>query len=556
MATILIVDDRLDNRELLTKLLGYAGHQPLGAATAQEALAIARAERLDLIVTDIIMPTMDGYEFAQTMRSDPQLKQMPVVFYTSAHVVAEARRLAEACGVAHIIVKPAPPDEILQTIDQALHSEPPPIILPASEAFHQEQMRLLTDKLAATVDELEIEVAERRRAERALQSSEAELRALFSAIRDLILVLDADGTFLTIAPTNPPASYRPAPQLIGRRLHDSFTSELADQFVAHIRRALDARQPVPFEYSQVINDQTVWFEATISPMGPNVAFMIARDNTARKQAESAMLASEAHLRNLFENAPISIWEEDFSAVKNLLDNLAGGPPPRLDEYLDSHPEVVAACVRLVKVIAVNRATLELLDAPDPTGLLGGLATTLISESRAVFQAELLAIASGLSRLKMDATVQTRAGQRRDVTMYWSVVPGYEQNYSRVLVSLVDITDRKRAEQATARQLERLSALRSIDVAISASLDLPSTLEIVLDQVMSQLQVDGADLFLINPATRSVDYAAGRGFRSETRPKISLPLGQEYAGRVALERRTLAVPDFDRHKTKGLRVASL
>jgi len=86
--------------------------------------------------------------------------------------------------------------------------------------------------------------------------------------------------------------------------------------------------------------------------------------------------------------------------------------------------------------------------------------------------------------------------------------------------------------------------------------LPKTLEIVLDQVLTQLQVDGADLFLINPATQSVDYAAGRGFRSKVKPTISLQLGQDYAGRVALERRTLAVPDFDQHTTSALRAASL
>jgi len=71
MATILIVDNRPVSRGLLTNLLRSAGHQLLEAASAQEGLAIARATPLELIVADIVMSSIDGYEFAQTVRADP-----------------------------------------------------------------------------------------------------------------------------------------------------------------------------------------------------------------------------------------------------------------------------------------------------------------------------------------------------------------------------------------------------------------------------------------------------------------------------------------------------
>ena len=77
MATILIVDDRPTNRQFLLTLLGYGGHRLLEAANGAEALERVRAERPDLVITDILMPTMDGYEFVAHLRADPDLAPMP-----------------------------------------------------------------------------------------------------------------------------------------------------------------------------------------------------------------------------------------------------------------------------------------------------------------------------------------------------------------------------------------------------------------------------------------------------------------------------------------------
>ncbi len=91
MATILIVDDRLANREFLVTLLGYAGHRLLQAADGAEALAIVRAEHPDLVIADILMPTMDGYEFVRRIRADPAIAATPVIFYTAHYHEREAR---------------------------------------------------------------------------------------------------------------------------------------------------------------------------------------------------------------------------------------------------------------------------------------------------------------------------------------------------------------------------------------------------------------------------------------------------------------------------------
>lgn len=120
MATILVVDDRPSNRQLLTTLLGYGGHRLFEAGNGIEALYQLHEHRPDLLITDILMPTMDGYELVQQLRADPALADMPVIFHTASYSAPEARALAESCGVRHVLPKPCEPETMLQVISDAL----------------------------------------------------------------------------------------------------------------------------------------------------------------------------------------------------------------------------------------------------------------------------------------------------------------------------------------------------------------------------------------------------------------------------------------------------
>jgi PAS domain S-box-containing protein/putative nucleotidyltransferase with HDIG domain len=116
---------------------------------------------------------------------------------------------------------------------------------------------------------------------------------------------------------------------------------------------------------------------------------------------------------------------------------------------------------------------------------------------------------------------------------------------RVLALINDITERKRAEAKIQTQLERLSALRTIDLVITSSFDLRVTLEIILQQVIVHLGVDAAAIWLFNETSRQLEFSAGHGFRGNGITHLRLRLGEDYAGRVALERRLLYVPDLSR-----------
>ncbi len=119
-ATILIVDDHVLNREFLRTLLGYGGYRLLEAGNGVEALAMVQRERPDLVISDILMPNMDGREFVVRLSSDPATADIPVIFYTATYREREANKIAFDCGVRWVLPKPSPPELILRTVHEAL----------------------------------------------------------------------------------------------------------------------------------------------------------------------------------------------------------------------------------------------------------------------------------------------------------------------------------------------------------------------------------------------------------------------------------------------------
>ncbi len=118
-----------------------------------------------------------------------------------------------------------------------------------------------------------------------LEASEAEMRVLFAAMTDVILVIDDEGRYLKIAPTNPSLLYRPSNELIGKCLHDVFAKPQADKFLGYVRQTLSENKSIGVEYSLHFDEREMWFSATSSPLGERSVMWVARDITKRKQAE-------------------------------------------------------------------------------------------------------------------------------------------------------------------------------------------------------------------------------------------------------------------------------
>lgn len=126
---------------------------------------------------------------------------------------------------------------------------------------------------------------ETRKSQQAVTRSESELRALFSAMNDVIIVLDKDGRYIRIAPTNPSRLYRPADEMIGKTVKEVLPADTANTVMSAIKTALRTEETVKFEYSLEINRKEFWFDATISKLSQEEVFLVARDSTERKYSE-------------------------------------------------------------------------------------------------------------------------------------------------------------------------------------------------------------------------------------------------------------------------------
>lgn len=160
------------------------------------------------------------------------------------------------------------------------------------------------------------DISDRKKAEIALQDSEAELRALFAAMNDVIFAIDREGRYLKIAPTNPELLYKPPAELIGKTLHDILPPETADFFLSQIRLTADTKQTHSLEYSLPIGNREIWFAANISPMQSNTVIWMARDITQRKQAESWLAGQKQVLEMIAKSLPL---EETLTALIKIIE---------------------------------------------------------------------------------------------------------------------------------------------------------------------------------------------------------------------------------------------
>lgn len=181
-------------------------------------------------------------------------------------------------------------------------------------------------------------------------------------------------------------------------------------------------------------------------------------NLARHQSEIALRASESRYRGMFDESPISLWEEDFSGVKHCLGKLQALGITDVRGYFQTHPAELAHCLARVNILTVNKATLRLYGAASPAELVGALDRIFPPSEQSAFIEELVHIAAGHTEFEWEGVNLTLSGQRLDIALRWSVVPGYEATLEKVLVSVLDITERKQNEAKIRQQAAELEAV--------------------------------------------------------------------------------------------------
>ncbi|GAB4549274.1 MAG: hypothetical protein Fur002_26390 [Anaerolineales bacterium] len=529
------------------------------------------------------------------------------------------------------------------------------------------------------------DITERKLAEDKLAASEAELRALFASMQDVVMVIDRDGMYRKIAPANPSLLVKPPEDLLGKTLRDVFPAEQTEAFLETIHQTLETRQTTQIEYELKIGERAVWFSASISFMDAENTVWVARDVTARKLAEDKMrlltsgLEAAANSVVITDKDGVIQWvnpaysqltgysaEEAIGQTprilksgmqpiefyKNLWDTILAGKVwrselinKRKDGSFYSEEESVTPVIaangeithfiaikediterkraeeelrqRVIDLETLNRISIALRAATSQDAMLAivleetlsalnmangaielwdeasaslqkvmahgwlaettarqknlneGIAAKVFADGEAYISREFASDAN----LREESRSQIPAGwggicapirspEKILGTLLISAPSGreFDKNEIRLISTLAEMTGnavhRMRLHEETERRLENLQALHTIDRAISSSFDLRQSLSEVLHQVVSQLGVDAADALIFNPILQTLDYAAGQGFRARGMESAHLRLSEGYAGRAALERRTIHVSDISKSASEFKRAALL
>ena len=341
MNRIMIVDDKADNLYLLRALLEGHGYAVEEARHGAEALVKARQNPPHLLVSDLLMPVMDGYTLLQHWKKDARLKQIPFVVYTATYTEPKDERLALDLGADAFIVKPTEPDVFMARLQEVLARQASGTLSPSTFPLGKEEVLLKQynevlihrlevkmEQLEQTNRELERDITERQRAEQALARERNLLRTLIDHLPDLIYAKDLENRFLVANRAMAESVGKSEPEsLAGLTDAELHSAERAARFCADEQAVLRSGQVLVNREEFVLDSSghRRWLLTTKVPLRDAQARVVGlvglgRDITERKRAEEALHRSEALLVQAGQMAGLGAWEIEFIDLQNLAAN--------------------------------------------------------------------------------------------------------------------------------------------------------------------------------------------------------------------------------------------
>jgi signal transduction histidine kinase/FixJ family two-component response regulator len=304
MSRILVVDDKEENLYLLHALLQGHGHRATLARNGVEALSRAGEERPDLVISDILMPVMDGFSLCRRWKeADSPLRQVPFVFYTATYTEPRDEQLAMSLGADRFIVKPAEPVEFLRTITELLE-EHERGRLQARDNNPRPEVQYFREYNEVLIHKLEDKLEQLERANRTLAEKDSFNLAVLDAMAALVAVLDVDGKVVAVNKAwrgfeGPPRG-QPCSELLGLAVGESALDALEHDRAVAVAIAEELRQAVldilrgvrsEFEVELPVGDPARWLLLRVERVGAAgaAAVIACSDITERKRAAAAMV---------------------------------------------------------------------------------------------------------------------------------------------------------------------------------------------------------------------------------------------------------------------------
>ncbi len=414
MTKILIVDDEEKNLYLLQMLLSANSYELVSAANGAEALELALQAKPDVIISDILMPVMDGFSFCRACKEDERLRDIPFIFYTATYTEPQDEALALSLGAERFIVKPTEPAEFLALLKETLEKQAVGELVARhgeidDVAYYKEHSAALIRKLEDKVAELqeknrrvEAENKARKKAEEGLQESKNSYAALVDNA-PVGVYRTQDGVFLFVnQELASMANYASPADLIGQ------SSVLLYQDSSDRTRLLEAlskeKQVKNFETRLLTRDgksKVVLLSATAED-GSLTGMVI--DITDRKRAEAVLKESEEWNRALVDAFQDSIFTIDRQGCV---------------EYVNDY----GANLFRLKAGEIEGKSIHELFPPELAGILGTNVQRVFEKSEPIWEITHLSFPSGKIWMSTglfpirsaDGSIQSVMGVARDIT---------------------------------------------------------------------------------------------------------------------------------------------
>ncbi|MBN1315722.1 MAG: response regulator [Anaerolineales bacterium] len=476
----LIVDDDKSIQRTLVLIFKKKGYLTETAGSGSEAIDKARNESFNLAMLDLRLPDMIGVELIEPLKeTNPDM----VIILATGYASVETAVQAVNRGATAYITKPLDMDNVLSTIEQSLEKQQ--LVIENRDLYQQAQK----------------ELTERKRAEEEIQKLKEFNENIVQSMAEGIFIENSKGVVTFANPTmSTLLGYRPG-ELVGLHWTDLIPAKLHNVVIAANKRRLRGKSD-RYEmeilrkdgvHLPVLISSTPQFTSVNNAYSGNL--VVVTDISERVEVERELRESEARYLNLFKNVPVSLWEDDLSAVKVYIDRIKSEGVDNLALFFDKNPDELAHCSSLIQTLDVNAYTLQLYQAKDKLDIINNLDRIAGPDRFKVLKEELLALDSGRNNYTTETINYTLTGDLIHISLSMTIPPEAASTWSLSLVSVTDISERVKNEKEVQRRAELTETLNAIIAAAVTAPDLQTFLESALDRLLQVLNLSKGSIWI-------------------------------------------------------------